>query len=181
MNYEKSRSQKKRESTALQKIGEELLLLPPPVLTTLDLPGDLLEAVLFCQTLPPDESRRRQTQYVGKLMRRIEDPEGLQEAITEAKAGLQAENIYFQNIELLRDMLIHPDEDTRKTALQDFLHIYPQCDSNKLRALIRAALSEAQEGRLNDKPGQASTKPKGRALFRWLRETMANQKSPSTE
>lgn len=173
MDFEKSRSQKKRESTALQKIGEELILLPASVLEDLHLPSTLLEAVLTCQSLPPNEARRRQTQYVGKLMRQIEEPEKLEEAINEAKVGLQAENVYFQDIERLRDRLLSPDKDKRSKALQDFLHEFPQCDANQLRSLIRAALAEAKKAQENDKPGQASVKVKGRDLFRWLRAAMA--------
>lgn len=173
MNMEKSRSQKKRESTALQRIGEELILLPPAVLESLGLPPVLLEAVLVCQKLPQNEARRRQTQYVGKLMRQLEDPETLETAITDAQAGLQTENVYFQQIEVLRNRLLDVDKDKRNQTLQRFLHDHPQCDANKLRALIRAALAEAQSKSHEAKTGQASVKPKGKALFRWLRQTMA--------
>ena len=173
MDYEKSRSQKKRESTALQKVGEELILLPASVLEDLNLPPTLLEAVLTCQSLPLNEARRRQTQYVGKLMRQVEEPEKLEEAINEAKVGLQAEDVYFQDIERIRDRLLDQDKDKRTQALQGFLHEYPQCDANQLRSLIRGALAEAEKAKKNDKPGQASVKPKTRALFRWLREAMA--------
>lgn len=173
MDFEKSRSQKKRESTALQKIGEELILLPASVLEELSLPPVLLEAIVTCQSLPPNEARRRQTQYVGKLMRQIEDPQSLAEAIAEAKVGLQAENIYFQDIEKIRDRLTHEDKDIRAKALQAFLHDYPLCETNQLRSLIRAAVGEAEKAKQSDKTGQTSGKVKGRALFRWLREVMA--------
>ena len=172
MYTEKSRSQKKRESTALQKIGEELILLPAAVLETLDLPAELLTAILHCQELPPNEARRRQTQFVGKLMRRMENPEELRLAIEEAKAGLQAENMYFHDIERLRDTLIHDDKDRRHEALQNFLHTYPQSDANKLRALIKGALIEADQLQATEKPGHGGGRPKSRALFRWLREAI---------
>lgn len=69
----------KRRSTALQELGERLLALRPAVRATLDLPPELEEALAFHDTLTKHEARRRQRQYVGRLMRELE-PEAAEAA-----------------------------------------------------------------------------------------------------
>ena len=66
-----SRSAKKRQATALQTLGEELLRLSPEACA--ELPADLCEALLHFRTLKSHEARRRQQQYVGRLMRDLDD------------------------------------------------------------------------------------------------------------
>ncbi len=77
----KSRSQKKRESTALQKLGEELARLSPQLLRGLELPEDLRSALAELPRMKTHEARRRQMQYIGRQMREVEDPEALAEAV----------------------------------------------------------------------------------------------------
>lgn len=72
-----SRSAKKRESTALQKLGEWLAKLKPEERAGLDLPADLLEALEQYGRMPDHESRRRQRQFIGRLMREL-PPETVQ-------------------------------------------------------------------------------------------------------
>ena len=54
-----SKSQRKRDMVALQKLGESLLELAPEQLERLGLPEDLAEAVRFYHTLKDKEARRR--------------------------------------------------------------------------------------------------------------------------
>ena len=70
-----SRSEKKRQSLALQNMGEELTRLGPQEVKNLDLPADLREALQLYARIGDHEGRRRQMQYVGKLMRRLDDAE----------------------------------------------------------------------------------------------------------
>jgi ribosome-associated protein len=72
---EKSRSRKKRESTALQKRGEELAALGPGSWKTLPLPEGLLEALSDLHRMKNHEARRRQMQYLGRLMREADSEE----------------------------------------------------------------------------------------------------------
>ncbi len=79
-----SRSQKKRDSTALQKTGEELLRLSPAKLAGLPLPEDLKKALADCAAMKNREAKRRQMQYIGRLMREAQeagDLAGLPEAL----------------------------------------------------------------------------------------------------
>ncbi len=70
---DKSRSQKKRESSALQKKGEELAALGPGTWKLLPLPELLAEALRELQGMKNHEARRRQMQYIGRLMRETDE------------------------------------------------------------------------------------------------------------
>ena len=71
-----SKSARKREYLALQKLGEELIALKQSELDSLPLDENLLEAVVEAQQIKARGALRRQKQYIGKLMRHI-DPEPL--------------------------------------------------------------------------------------------------------
>lgn len=76
-----SKSARKRAYLALQKLGEELITLRGSDLQSLPLDEDLLEAVLEAQSIKAHGALRRQKQYIGKLMGRIEDPEPIRQAL----------------------------------------------------------------------------------------------------
>ncbi len=79
-----SKSAKKREYLALQKLGEELITLKQSELEGLPLEDDLLEAVMEARQIKAHGALRRQKQYIGKLMRHI-DPEPLQAALAKLR------------------------------------------------------------------------------------------------
>ncbi len=70
-----SKSQRKREATALQDLGEQLVKLTPAQLRRVPLPDELLAAVRTAQATPQRGAHKRQLQLIGKLMRRLDDPE----------------------------------------------------------------------------------------------------------
>lgn len=75
----KSRSQKKRDSNALQELGERLTALAPSRLEKYPLPPELKQAVLVWKNgKKKSEAARRQLQYIGRLMRE-QDEETLEE------------------------------------------------------------------------------------------------------
>ena len=76
----KSRTQKKKEDRALQRLGERLVALPLVRLETLELPDDLLTAIEFAKKIKSHGARRRQMQYIGTLMRHI-DPKPIETAL----------------------------------------------------------------------------------------------------
>ncbi|MDR2000006.1 MAG: DUF615 domain-containing protein, partial [Zoogloeaceae bacterium] len=77
-----SKSQLKRDMAALQTLGERLIELSKEQLTKIDMPEELREATRDAQRFTKHEARRRQLQYIGKLMRNI-DPAPIQAAIDE--------------------------------------------------------------------------------------------------
>jgi len=83
-----SRSQKKRDSAALQKLGEQLAGLPPARLAALPLPDDLKKALAACAGMKSYGAKRRQLQYVGRLMREAQE-EGSLDSLPAALAALE--------------------------------------------------------------------------------------------
>ncbi len=79
-----SKSARKREYLALQKLGEELLTLKDSDLEQIDLDEDLLTAVLEARQIRSHGALRRQKQYIGKLMRQV-DPEPIRAALARAR------------------------------------------------------------------------------------------------
>lgn len=75
-----SKSARKREYLALQKLGEELLTVREPDLLGIELEDELLEAVLEARRIKSHGALRRQKQYIGKLMRQI-DPQPIRAAL----------------------------------------------------------------------------------------------------
>ena len=69
---EASKTDLKRESTELQKLGEALLTLRSDLMNGLELPEKLIEAVAEAKRITNFEGRRRQMQFLGKLMRGLD-------------------------------------------------------------------------------------------------------------
>jgi len=84
-----SKSQRKREATALQDLGEHLVKLTSAQLNTVPLPEELLAAVRMAQAISQRGGRKRQLQYIGKLMRRLEESEtnGIRAALAATLPG----------------------------------------------------------------------------------------------
>ena len=150
-----SKSQLKREMTALQDLGAELVALSKERLAKIDMPERLRDALLDAQRFTKHEARRRQMQYIGKIMRDI-DAAPLQAAMDEIKGNSEAATIRQHRLENLRTRLME-DETRFSEVARDF----PGADIQHLRQLRRNALKEAQQG----KPPRAY-----RELFRELRD-----------
>ena len=152
-----SKSQQKRDVEALQALGEELVKLPDSQFKRIELPDDLRTAVAACRKITQNGALRRQKQYIGKLMRRI-DPAPLQ-AQLDVFNGVSAEaNVKLHQAEKWRDKLIADNE-----ALTPFLNSHPGADATHLRQLIRNARDEAARS----KPPKAF-----REIFRVIREAI---------
>jgi ribosome-associated protein len=133
-----SRTQRKNESQDLQALGEELAALPVHRLDAAPMPDILREAFAELRRTRSFEGKRRQMQYIGKLMRRA-DPEPLREAVAAFKLPSAEETLRLHQAEAWREQLIADD-----AALTRWAAEYPQSDLQQLRSLIRAARKEAQ-------------------------------------
>ena len=151
-----SKSERKREMLALQELGEAIVALSDGEFATIPLEGLLLEAIQLARRLPLGEGRRRQLQYVGKLMRKV-DTAPLAAAYEELQNGRQQRNQAFHQLEALRDRLLAEGVDAMPLVLER----YPEADRQHLRQLITAATKERDAG----KPPAAARK-----LFRYLRD-----------
>ena len=156
----KSRSQKKRESTAVQKIGTTLTTLSKSDLAALGLPDDLVAALLDWKKFPGHEAKRRQMQYIGRIMRDM-DLEAIEEALEDHLAPNRADAQKLHAIETLRDNLVNADDKARETLLATIAAQYPAAPITRLRHLATTAGIE----RTGKKPPKAY-----RELFRLLRD-----------
>ncbi|MBV8468556.1 MAG: DUF615 domain-containing protein [Burkholderiaceae bacterium] len=135
-----SKTQKKRDSHVLQSLGEDLLTLPKDRILALNLPEILLDAVKAAKKISAFEGRRRQMQYIGKLMRQV-DPEPIRQAVADFKLGRAQDSLTLHQSERWRERLLASDGDGG--ALQDFIQEHPGLDMQQLRSLVRAARKDA--------------------------------------
>jgi ribosome-associated protein len=103
-----SKTQRKKESAALQQLGEALIGLPPAELDELELPDRLLEALALARRLTGHGGLRRQRQYIGRLMRDI-DPEPIRAFLEQRQAVERAAQRRFRQAERWRARLLGED------------------------------------------------------------------------
>jgi ribosome-associated protein len=157
--YERpSKSELKRQSNELQKLGEQLVEEARDRVKRVPMPEDVKEAILMCQTITNHEGRRRQMQFVGKKMRTLseEEVEVIQRTIDSWKGASKAETAALHALERRRDKLLADDK-----ALTELLAEHPELDVQHLRTLIRNARKEQAE----NKPPKAY-----REIFQILKE-----------
>ena len=168
---EQSRTDLKRESAELQKLGEELLTLRADLLDRLELSEKLKDAVLEAKRITNFEGKRRQMQFIGKLMRLV-DPavlETVRAALTEQTSGSAQENLILHLAETWRERLLGAED-----AFGDWLAQHPDTDSQQLRAMIRQARKDA----VPEKPGAAVRHGRAyRDIFQILREDLTEQEA----
>jgi len=152
-----SKSQLKREMHELQALGAELVALPKDALKRMPMPESLDEAVRAARRITDHEGKRRQMQFVGKVMRGLLDDEvaALREALDRFKGVNKAETARLHWIERTREQLLADD-----AALTEFIRQHPDADPQQGRTLIRNARKEQQQG----KPPRYF-----RELFQWIK------------
>lgn len=153
-NARPSKTRLKREMASLQDLGVSLVDLDPARLATLDLPERLTDAIALARGITRHEARRRQLQYVGRLMREV-DPAPIRAALERFDQLPAAEKARFASIERWRERLL--DEDS---ALDAFMAEHPRAD----RVRIAKAVAAARSGRARGESPRAF-----RELFRILR------------
>lgn len=131
-----SKTEMKNDMEELQKLGEELVVLRPSALDKFPLTDDLREAINDAQRFK-NEAKRRQLQYIGKLMRNL-DPEPIQAALDKFRNKHSQATAELHKIEQLRDKLIEQGD----SVLNEILQAYPQADRQRLRQLYLQANRE---------------------------------------
>ena len=140
-----SKSEIKRDAEDLKQLGEKLVNLTKANLTKVPLDDSLKDAIELAQRLQK-EARRRQLQYIGKLLRSI-DAEPIREALEKIENKHNQQQAMLHKLEILRDELIAKGD----AALTDLLNEHPYADRQQLRNLIRAAQKEKEQ----NKPSKA--------------------------
>jgi ribosome-associated protein len=169
---EASKTDLKRESTELQKLGEALLTLRSDLMQALPLPEKLADAIGQAQRITNFEGKRRQMQFIGKLMRGL-DPEVLQavrDALDAQRKGSAQDAQALHDAENWRDDLIARDE-----AFEQWLAAHPGTDTQQLRALIRQARKDVQPDQDAISKGLAPRQGRAyREIFLLVREQLSN-------
>ena len=135
-----SKTDLKQKSNELQKLGEDLLDLRTDLMQQLlalgHLPDLLHEAVMNAKKITDVEGKRRQMQYVGKLMRKLDSTqvEAMRDALSVQHNGSAEETQLLHLAEAWRERLLKDD-----SAMEEWQSSYPGTDSQQLRALLRQA------------------------------------------
>jgi len=153
-----SKSQIKREMTALQDLGKKLIDLKDAQLKKMPISDELMRAVLESRNITQREAIRRHLQYIGKLMR-DEDGDAIQYALDEFDSSSQRFTQALHEQELWRSRMLN--ENDSSTAVTDYIAQHPKTEVQHLRQLVRNALKDQK----NNKNTGASKK-----LFQYLRE-----------
>ncbi|MDX9842131.1 MAG: ribosome biogenesis factor YjgA [Aquabacterium sp.] len=133
-----SRSMLKRASQALQALGQQLLDMPESRLVEIDMPERLRDALADYKKTRSFEGKRRQLQFIGKVMREV-DAEPLREAVAQYQLGHAHNALALHQAERWRAELIADDKDAVTRWVADF----PDTDVQQLRTLIRNARKDA--------------------------------------
>ncbi|MDN3700913.1 ribosome biogenesis factor YjgA [Vibrio artabrorum] len=150
-----SKTEMKTDMDALQKLGEELVGLKPSVLDKFPLSEDLAQAIKDAQRFK-NEAKRRQLQYIGKVMRNV-DPEPIQAALDKIRNKHSQATAELHKLEQLRDRVVAEGD----AAISEVMEMYPEADRQRLRQLARQANKEKSA----NKPAKSS-----REIFQILKE-----------
>lgn len=161
-----SKTRRKQEMQALQDIGQQLVALNAERLAELELPEELLGAVMEAKRIRAHEALRRQMQYIGKLMRGV-DPAPIVDKLNGWQGASRQHTAWLHLIERWRERLLQSED-----AFADLARDYPGADLQRLRTLVRNAHKE----RLANKPPKSF-----RALFQELRELIPEAPVVATE
>ena len=147
-----SKTDLKKYSDRLQELGESLLTLRADLMKRLELSEKLVDAVAEAKRITNFEGRRRQMQFIGKLMRGLPEDTiaAVEAALDEQNKGSAKGTLSLHQAEQWRDQLIADDD-----ALTRWLQMDTEADVQQLRALIRQARKDAQATQAQEQPGEA--------------------------
>lgn len=172
-----SKTDLKKHMDHLQSLGEALLTLRSDLMARLreqhELSEKLIDALAEARRITNFEGRRRQMQYIGKLMRALDEDTiaAIEAALEEQRKPSAQETLRLHQAEQWRDRLIADDG-----ALTDWLAQAPGTDVQHLRALIRQARKDAQATATQERPGEAVRHGKAyREIFQLVRAALASE------
>ena len=153
-----SKTRLKQQSHDLQKLGQQLAELSADHLARIELPDALRDALDTLRKTRSHEGRRRQLQFVGKLMRSVDDAP-LRDAVAEAELGSARQTLLLHEVERWRTELIADDD-----ALTRWMAAFPETDTQQLRSLVRAARRDTASLTVADRQPRAV-----RELFQFIK------------
>jgi ribosome-associated protein len=162
-----SKTQRKKESHELQQLGEDLTQIPDDRLDVLPMNESLRDALRIYKRTRTHEGRRRQMQYIGKLMRG-NDCEPLREMVASFKVGTAKASLALHELEHWRTQMLADD-----ATLNQWVQQHPGADLQRLRSLVRAARKDAANA-----PEQRSGRAY-RELFQFIKQHVSSDGSSS--
>jgi ribosome-associated protein len=174
---EPSKTDLKRESTELQKLGEALLTLRADLMERLQLPEKLVESLAAATRITNFEGKRRQMQYIGKLMRALDETQlqAVRDALDVQRQGSASDALALHRAEQWRDKLIADD-----ASLDAWVRAYPATDIQQLRALVRQARKDAPADQDAISKGLAPRHGRAyREIFQLVKEQLEDEGPPS--
>lgn len=164
-----SKTRRKHQMAELQSLGEDLVALSADQMKKIHLPENLCDAVSAARRMTrPDEAKRRQMQYIGRLMRDTE-VEPIRAALALLRGESASETAKLHRLERWRTELLADEK-----VLHEIATRFPAADLQHLRSLRRAALKEAEQ----NKAARSS-----RAIFQFLKDLQneADAASPDAQ
>lgn len=139
-----SKSEIKRDAEELKKLGSKLVELTQANLDKIQLDESLLDAVNLARRSRL-EAKRRQLQFIGKLLRSATEDEinHIRESLDKIENKHNQQQAMLHKLELLRDELVEQGDD----ALAKLLNDHPEADRQHLRNLIRSAQKEKAQNK----------------------------------
>lgn len=169
-DYGPSRSEQRREALAVLDLALQLMAQSDARIGQIPMDEDLRALVLASKKITAQIARKRQAQYLAKIMRRQDDEalQAIRAALDHDKTEGRREAQALHQVEYWRDRLIAEGD----AALAELLDSHPEADRQHLRQLARNAHQE----KLKNKPPHAY-----RELFRELRELLASAPAPAAD
>ena len=161
-----SKTKRKQQMHELQDIGEELVELSKEALSKIPMSEDLLDAIKEYKRLNAHEARRRQMQFIGKIMRK-EDTAPIREKLEQIRGSSTAATALLHRIERYRSAMIDKDE-----AITQFLSDFPHASVQELRTLVRNTRKEAE---------QAKPPKSFRELFQFIKAVLEHNPDETDE
>src|SRR4029079_19106029 len=135
-----SKTQRKRAMHELRDLGAELVELSSERLAAIELPERLRDAVMDARRITAHGARRRQMQYIGKIMRKV-DAEPIRAALDVWRTKSDSHTAEHKRVESWRERLLA--DEAALTALEAE---YPAADTSLLGTLILNVARERAAG-----------------------------------
>jgi ribosome-associated protein len=174
-----SRTDLKKQSDHLQHLGEQLLTLRKGLLDKLALPDKLLDALTEAKRITNFEGKRRQMQFIGKLMRKLDEDtvKAVETALEVQHQGSAQEKQRLHVAEHWRDRLVADDQ-----ALTDWLALNADADLQHLRSLVRQARKDAQAKAADESAGKAARHGKAyREIFQIVQAALNRDQADDSD
>lgn len=166
-----SKTRLKKDMHELQSIGVRLVELTAPQLAAIELPAALRDAVDQARRITAHEGKRRQLQYIGRLMREI-DAAPIREQLARWDGQSREASRELHEIERWRERLLADD-----AALTELASARPGLDVQALRTAIREARREAKLDASTDQRPRKHY----REVFRLVRDALEARSGPDSE